>query len=107
MTYARVIARVLTGIERESAVGALVDSVVGHVGPRVLLFRDDEFFFAGELARQRGDLAQAAAHYQRSVDTARDVWPANWARYRLQHLPANALAQEEGTKGQRDGGTKG
>jgi tetratricopeptide (TPR) repeat protein len=105
MTYARVIARVLTGIERESAVGTLVDSVVGNVGQRVLLFRDDEFFFAGELARQRGDLAQAAAQYQRGIDTARDPWPANWARYRLQHLPPSVVAQEAGTKARRHVGT--
>ncbi|MEW6199048.1 MAG: serine/threonine-protein kinase [Planctomycetota bacterium] len=82
-TYASVIARVITGIERESTAAALVDSLLGAVGERRVLFQDDEHFFAGELARQRGASAEAAVHYQRCIDLARDEWPANWARCRL------------------------
>jgi len=51
-----------------------------------LLYWDDVPFFVGELARARGDRTQAAVQYQRCVDLARDVWPSNWARYRLKHL---------------------
>jgi predicted Ser/Thr protein kinase len=85
-TYAGVTARVIAGIERQSAVATLVDSVLGSLGPRAADFREDEYFFAGELARLRGDAAQAAVQYQRCLDLARDTWPANWARYRLRHL---------------------
>ena len=87
-TYASVIARLITGIERESAAAAVVDSLVASFGDRPLLFQDDEHFFAGELDRQRGDTAAAAVHYQRCIDLARDEWPSNWARYRLSQLPA-------------------
>ncbi len=91
-TYAGVTARVIAGIERQSAVATLVDSVLGSLGPRAADFREDEYFFAGELARQRGDEAQAAVQYQRCLDLARDTWPANWARYRLRHLAPPSTA---------------
>ena len=87
-TYASVIARLITGIERESTAAAVVDSLVGNFGDRPLLFQDDEYFFAGELDRQRGDTATAAVHYQRCIDLAHDNWPSNWARYRLGQLAA-------------------
>ena len=77
----------MTGIERESAATALIDSLLGQLGERSLLFRDDEHFFAGELARLQGDLERAANEYQRCIDLARDPWPSNWARERLRQLP--------------------
>jgi WD40 repeat protein len=89
-TYASAIARVITGLEREDRVTALVDSLVGNMGERPLLFQEDEHFFAGELAAQRGDRGQAAGYYQRCIDLARDVWPANWARFRLSQLASTA-----------------
>ncbi|MBK9118333.1 MAG: protein kinase [Phycisphaerales bacterium] len=85
-TFASVIARSITGIERDSALAAAVDSIVAAVGQRALLYQDDEHFFAGELARLRGEPETAAVHYQRCVDLARDAWPSNWARYRLAML---------------------
>jgi len=85
-TYARVIAQQMTGIERESPAAAIVDSVFGHVGDLPLLFHDDEHFFAGELARRRGDWNEAAMSYQRCIDLSRDTWPANWSRQRLAQL---------------------
>jgi len=91
-TYAAAIARVITGIEHEDRVTALVDSLLGNVGERPLLFQEDVQFFAGELARQRGDLSVAAMRYQRCIDLARDEWPANWSRYRLGQLASAAVA---------------
>jgi hypothetical protein len=77
---------VLTGIEREDRIAAVVGSLLGNVGERSLRFQEDEHFFAGELARQRGDYGEAALRYQRCIDLARDEWPANWARYRLSQV---------------------
>jgi len=76
-------------------VTALVDSLLGNVGERPLLFQEDVQFFAGELARQRGDLSGAAVRYQRCIDLARDEWPANWSRYRLSQLAQAAVASGE------------
>jgi tetratricopeptide (TPR) repeat protein len=92
-TYAAAIARVMTGIEREDRMATIVDSLLGNVGERPLLFQEDEHFFAGELARQRGDLGGAAMRYQRCIDLARDEWPANWARFRLSQLAFAAASQ--------------
>lgn len=91
-TYASVIARLLTGVERESAAAAVLDSLLASFGERPLLFQDDEHFFAGEMATQRGAPAEAVEHYQRCLDLARDEWPANWARYRLSQLTQNRAA---------------
>jgi len=85
-TYASVISRLITGIERESTAATALDSLLANIGERSLLFQDDQHFFAGEILRQRGELERAAVSYQRCVDLARDAWPANWARYRLAHL---------------------
>ncbi len=93
VTYAAAVARMITGIEREDRMGAVVDSLLVSVGERSLLFQDDGHFFGGELARQRGDVEQAAVRYQRCIDVARDTWPSNWARFRLAQL-APALARD-------------
>jgi len=66
-TYASVIARLLTGVERESAAAAVLDSLLASFGERPLLFQDDEHFFAGEprpgarrVARELGALSPVA-----------------------------------------------
>jgi tRNA A-37 threonylcarbamoyl transferase component Bud32 len=46
--------------------------------------RDDVEFFAGESARLQGETAAARTHYDLCAETARDPWPAGWARYRLE-----------------------
>ncbi|MEW6252059.1 MAG: hypothetical protein AB1716_15580, partial [Planctomycetota bacterium] len=84
--FARSIARIITGIEHGSAAAALIDTLLSSFGERPLLFRDDEHFFAGELARAKGDLPRALSEYQQCIDLARDPWPANWARARLARL---------------------
>jgi WD40 repeat protein len=48
--------------------------------------RDDPYFFFGEVARQRGEYADAMAHYQRCIETARDAWPSNWAALRIEQM---------------------
>jgi hypothetical protein len=83
--YASVIARLITGIEQDSPAEAMLDGVLGS-----LLFQDDQHFFAGEMARQRGEASEAARHYQRCIDLSRDDWPANWARYRLGQLSSRS-----------------
>ena len=91
-TSASDIAYYLTGLESESPAAAfiqryLVGAVAAGVGMEsVLRFHDDGHFFQGELARQNEKYEEAAAQYQRCIDVARDNWPANWARYRLQQL---------------------
>jgi predicted RNA polymerase sigma factor len=60
-----------------------------------LEFQDDAHFFRGELARQRGDLAEATVQYQRCIDVSRDPWPANWSRFRLAQLAANPARTKE------------
>jgi len=85
LASARIISRMLTGPEDETVAAAAIDDLVARFDKR-LLYWDDVPFFVGELARARGDRTQAAVQYQRSVDLARDVWPSNWARYRLKHL---------------------
>jgi WD40 repeat protein/tetratricopeptide (TPR) repeat protein len=88
---ARMIARVMTGLEEETLTSLVLSNLPAVFDPeRRLLYLDDGQFFSGELARQRGDLDQAAASYQRCVDLSRDAWPANWARFRLEHLAAEA-----------------
>jgi hypothetical protein len=89
-TSARIIARFITGIESESLMAEGLDGLLASFAERSLLFRDDGAFFAGELARQRGDLAAAAVQYQRCIDVSRDRWPANWSRYRLAQGVQNA-----------------
>ena len=86
MTFASAIARGITGLESESPQELALDSLVGQLGKQSLLYRDDEHFFAAELARQRGDLSEALVQYQRCIDLSRDEWPANWARHRLAQL---------------------
>ncbi len=51
-----------------------------------LNYRDDSEFFAGELARQRGDAAEARLRYQKCIDLSRDAWPASWASFRLRQM---------------------
>jgi hypothetical protein len=51
-------------------------------------YRDDIEFFVGELARMRGDVRAARSQYQLCIDSARDVWPADWARLRLEQMDA-------------------
>jgi predicted Ser/Thr protein kinase len=85
-TYASAIARTIAGLENEDPRAAALDRLVASFGQRSLEFRDDEHFFAGELARRRGDVSEAAVQYQRCIDLARDAWPANWSRYRLREL---------------------
>ncbi len=88
VTFASAIARGITGLESESPQEMALDSLVGQLGKQSLLYRDDEHFFAGELARQRGDPSEALVQYQRCIDLSRDEWPANWARHRLTQLAA-------------------
>ncbi len=57
-------------------------------------FHDDPYFFFGELARHRGDYAEALNQYQRCIEMARDEWPANWARYRIEQMSAKAAPAE-------------
>ncbi len=83
---ARIIARVMTGLEDETLAAATLDNLLAAVDERSLLYLDDARFYAGELERQRGDLAQAAVQYQQCIDLVRDPWPANWARFRLAQL---------------------
>lgn len=83
---ARDIARFLTGLESESLLAAGVQRLLAEFAGESLQFHDDDPFFKGELARHRGDPAEAAAQYQRCIDLARDAWPANWARFRLLQL---------------------
>ncbi len=87
-TAARIVARVLTGQEDQAPALAGLDDLVTRFDERSLLYKDDGPFFIGELARQRGDNAQAAEQYERCIDLAQDTWPANWARYRLAELAA-------------------
>ncbi|MCK4340246.1 MAG: protein kinase [Phycisphaerae bacterium] len=84
---ARTIARIMTGLEDETVMSVAFSNIVPQLAPeRRLHYLDDGQFFNGELARQRGDRAQAAVQYQRCIDLSRDTWPANWARYRLAQL---------------------
>gem|GEM_PF-1103810 len=92
LTYANLIACRMAGVERDDPRATALDSLVGTFGERSLLFQEDEYFFAAETLRQRGDLFNAAVQYQRCIDLARDVWPANWARYRLSTLPQPTAA---------------
>ncbi|MBK9126502.1 MAG: protein kinase [Phycisphaerales bacterium] len=92
---ARIIARVLIAAEDESWASGALDELLTRFDPRALLHTDDLPFFAGELARLRGDLGQAAVQYQRCIDLSRDVWPANWARFRLEQLATTAAAEAE------------
>jgi tetratricopeptide (TPR) repeat protein len=85
-TSARDIARFLTGLTSENLLAASVEALLGRFAEGSLRFHDDGPFFAGELARQRGDLKEAQAQYQRCIDLARDTWPSNWARFRLLQL---------------------
>jgi len=85
-TSARMIARFITGAESENPLTTGLERLLGAFAERSLLFEDDAYFFVGEMARQRGDPAEAAVKYQRCIDVARDRWPASWARYRLARL---------------------
>src|SRR5690606_32796676 len=49
-------------------------------------YRDDLEFFAGEMALARGDRRTAEAQYQLCIEIARDAWPVDWARLRLEQL---------------------
>ncbi|MBU0637763.1 MAG: protein kinase [Planctomycetes bacterium] len=92
MTFARVIGQYLTGAGGESLVASTFEGLLmTSFAEETLTYRDDVHFFSGELARRGGDLDRARAQYQRCVDTARDVWPANWSRYRLRQMAQNAL----------------
>ncbi len=84
---ARVIARFITGMESQQFFETGFESLLTSTfAERSLDFHDDVHFFAGELAELEGEPSEAAVHYQRCIDTARDVWPANWSRYRLRQL---------------------
>ncbi|MFH1746660.1 MAG: WD40 repeat domain-containing serine/threonine protein kinase [Planctomycetota bacterium] len=88
---ARDIARYLTGLESESLLAASVELFVTRFAAEGSLgFQDDAHFFQGEQALRRDEPEQAAAHYQRCIDTARDTWPANWSRFRLLQLSNRA-----------------
>lgn len=103
---ARIIARVLAGLEDETVMSMALSNLLTGLDPeRRLLYWDDARFFAGELARQRGDLAEAALQYQRCVELSRDPWPANWSRYRLAELAATSApaAPEPGATVGRSG----
>jgi len=89
-TSARMIARFITGAESENPLTTGLERLIGAFAERSLLFEDDAYFFVGEIARQRGDPAEAAVKYQRCIDVARDRWPASWARYRLAELSGAA-----------------
>ncbi|MFO0839483.1 MAG: serine/threonine-protein kinase [Phycisphaerae bacterium] len=76
----------LLGSQAESQLAASIKALMTIFEERWLNYQDDVHFFAGELARSRGDFAHARERYQRCIDLARDSWPSNWARYRLAHL---------------------
>lgn len=73
----------LVGLQSETFLTAGISQLLKTFAEDSLEYRDDASFFLGELARMRGDTLMAAGHYQQCIDLSRDVWPANWARYRL------------------------
>jgi predicted Ser/Thr protein kinase/tetratricopeptide (TPR) repeat protein len=86
LSSARILSRAITGLEDEALAAAAFDSLLTTFDQRGLLYWDDGKFFAGEIARQRGDATEAAVQYQRCIDLSRDPWPANWARHRLDQI---------------------
>lgn len=83
---ARVIGRFLVGIGGDNLMAAGFDGILAAVAEQSLDYRDDQHFFAAEIARSRGEREEALRQYQRCIDVARDTWPANWARHRLRQM---------------------
>jgi len=96
---ARILGNYLVGRGGES-VAAIGERLVTSYFEDSLLYIDDFHFFAGELARQRGERDEAVAQYQQCIDAARDVWPANWSRYRLAQAARSKLAVGGPTRGE-------
>lgn len=61
ITSARLIGRFITGLEDENLMSAGLNRLLAVFAERSLLFRDDVYFFSGELARQRGNRAGGRA----------------------------------------------
>lgn len=77
-------------VEGEGKVAGGVKAIASLLPEQSRAYQDDLEFFAGEADRRRGDLVAARARYQSCVDQARDAWPANWARFRLEQLAETA-----------------
>ncbi|MGE3180353.1 MAG: WD40 repeat domain-containing protein, partial [Phycisphaerae bacterium] len=73
----------LVGLQTETFLTAGIKQLMKTFAEDSLSYHDDAHFFLGELARVGGNRVEAASRYQRCIDLSRDVWPANWARYRL------------------------
>jgi len=80
-------------VEGEGRVAGGVQAISSLLPEQSRVYQDDLEFFAGEAARRRGDLAAARARYQSCVDQARDAWPADWARFRLEQLATQTATQ--------------
>ena len=75
----------------------LVESISGLLtvfAEGSLDYHDDPYFFFGELARKRGDNAEAISQYQRCIERAHDEWPSNWARYRIEQMSSEDIPAE-------------
>ncbi|MGD8450655.1 MAG: protein kinase [Phycisphaerae bacterium] len=88
---AEFILRALTGLESDNPAAGIVHELTSTFvdSHAALRLQNDTPFFAGELARQQERVSAAAAAYQRCIDLThdqQDIWPANWARYRLRQL---------------------
>jgi hypothetical protein len=84
------IANFLVGLNSESVLAGTIEQLIS-LGGDSLLYRDDPHFFHGEIARAQGQNNFAAEQYQKCIDLSRDVWPANWARYRLLQLSQRSV----------------
>ncbi|MCA9244841.1 MAG: hypothetical protein KDA32_12850, partial [Phycisphaerales bacterium] len=83
-----VIGKYLLGRQGESQFLENVRAVLSVFADRWLYYLDDVQFFTGETARARGATTDARSRYLDCIDLSRDTWPANWARYRVNHLDA-------------------
>ncbi|MCG3125219.1 MAG: Serine/threonine-protein kinase PknD [Phycisphaerae bacterium] len=87
-TAARSIGAYIAGGGVQSLLSAAVTQVVANFAEGSADYQDDPYFFSGEMALARGDRDEALAQYRRCLDAARDDWPSNWARYRIERLLA-------------------
>ncbi|RMF71320.1 MAG: hypothetical protein D6744_18100, partial [Planctomycetota bacterium] len=90
---AMVVGRYLLGDQTEAQVATALGAFLNMFKEQWLAYRDDVEFFAGELARHRGDFDTAARRYQLCIDLAVDAWPADWARHRLRQISAKINEQ--------------
>lgn len=83
---ASTIGGLLVGTNTETIVSQALEAAMDLWAEAFRPYRDDEHFFRGELARAGGDAQTARAQYQLCIDAGEDVWPANWARYRIRQM---------------------